>query len=103
MWRASRSAIRRRCSFDALPDVKVAGKVARIDPKAKEGAGVNYTAVIQLDQIPDALRWGMTANADINASAASAQPANVAARCRERWRGATSTPRAKHCPPTKPC
>ena len=59
-------------SFDALPDVKVAGKVARIDPKAKEGAGVNYTAVIQLDQVPDALRWGMTANADINANAASA-------------------------------
>ena len=50
---------------------KVSGKVARIDPKAKEGAGVNYTAVIQLDQIPEALRWGMTANADINASAAS--------------------------------
>ncbi len=58
-------------SFDALPDVKVAGQVARIDPKATDGAGVNYTAVIQLDQIPDALRWGMTANADINASAAS--------------------------------
>jgi len=58
-------------SFDALPDVKVTGQVARIDPKAKDGAGVNYTAVIQLDQIPDALRWGMTASADINASTAS--------------------------------
>jgi multidrug resistance efflux pump len=55
--------------FDALPDVKVAGQVARIDPIAREGAGVNYTAVIQLDQIPDDLRWGMTANADIDASA----------------------------------
>jgi multidrug efflux pump subunit AcrA (membrane-fusion protein) len=59
-------------SFDALPDVKAAGKVARIDPRATDGAGVNYTAVIQLDQVPDALRWGMTANADINASAAHA-------------------------------
>ena len=58
-------------SFDALPDAKVSGKIARIDPKAKEGAGVNYTAVIQLDQIPEGLRWGMTANADINASMAS--------------------------------
>jgi multidrug resistance efflux pump len=58
-------------SFDALPDVKVAGQVARIDPKAREGAGVNYMAVIQLDQIPDALRWGMTAYAEINASVAS--------------------------------
>lgn len=59
-------------SFDALPEANVSGKIARIDPKAKEGAGVNYTAVIQLDQIPEGLRWGMTANADINASVASA-------------------------------
>ena len=58
--------------FDALPAVDVPGKVVRIDPKAKEGAGVNYTAVIQLDQIPEGLRWGMTANADIKASVASA-------------------------------
>lgn len=69
--------------FDALPDVKVAGKIARIDPKAKEGAGVNYTTAIQLDQIPAALRWGMTANVDINASAASgaalAAPSTAAA------------------------
>jgi multidrug efflux pump subunit AcrA (membrane-fusion protein) len=57
--------------FDALPDTKVSGRVARIDPIAREGAGVNYTAVIQLDQIPDDLRWGMTANADIDASAAN--------------------------------
>ncbi len=57
--------------FDALPDSHVPGKVVRIDPKAKDGAGVNYTAVIQLDQIPEGLRWGMTANADINASVAS--------------------------------
>jgi multidrug efflux pump subunit AcrA (membrane-fusion protein) len=59
-------------SFDALPGVNAAGKITRLDPKAKEGAGVNYTAVIQLDQIPDDLRWGMTANADIQAGAARA-------------------------------
>ena len=59
-------------SFDALPQVKVSGKVLRIDPKAREGAGVNYTAVIQLDQIPAELRWGMTASADIKASAMKA-------------------------------
>jgi HlyD family secretion protein len=53
--------------------------VTRIDPKAQEGAGVNYTAVIQLDQIPEALRWGMTANADINASSARVASAASAA------------------------
>jgi multidrug resistance efflux pump len=66
-------------SFDALPEAKVNGQIARIDPKAKEGAGVNYTAIIELDQIPDGLRWGMTANADIAASlnAASKAPTNA--------------------------
>jgi HlyD family secretion protein len=59
-------------TFDALPGQTVTGKVTRIDPKAKEGAGVNYTAVIQLDQMPDGLRWGMTANADIAASPSTA-------------------------------
>jgi HlyD family secretion protein len=87
--------------FDALPDVKVAGQVARIDPKAKEGAGVNYTAVIQLDQIPDALRWGMTANADINASAESeasvasvANPASPAAVADDGLRRVSATGKA---------
>lgn len=65
--------------FDALPGASVNGTVVRIDPKAKDGAGVNYTTVIQLDQIPDGVRWGMTANADIDTgeveSAAPDQPA----------------------------
>ena len=51
--------------FDALPDVEVSGTVARIAPKSAEGAGVNYTAVIELEEIPPALRWGMTAFVDI--------------------------------------
>lgn len=58
--------------FDALPDVTVTGTIARIDPKAREGAGVNYTTVIQLDRIPDDVRWGMTANADIETGAVEA-------------------------------
>jgi multidrug resistance efflux pump len=66
-------------SFDALPGVTVGGKIARIDPKAKEGAGVNYTTVIELDQIPDGLRWGMTASADIQAEAANVTNSNAAA------------------------
>lgn len=54
-----------RVRFDALPGVEATGTITRLAPKAKEGTGVNFTAVIQLDQIPDAVRWGMTANADI--------------------------------------
>ncbi|MBP7688087.1 MAG: HlyD family efflux transporter periplasmic adaptor subunit [Thermoflexales bacterium] len=53
--------------FDALPDVTVNGSIVRIDPKARDSAGVNYTTVIQLDQIPDGVRWGMTANVEIAA------------------------------------
>ncbi len=52
-------------TFDALPGVQVNGTVKSIAPKASEGSGVNYTAVITLDEIPAALRWGMTAFADI--------------------------------------
>jgi HlyD family secretion protein len=52
-------------TFDALPDVSVAGKVVRIAPKASEGSGVNYTAVVELDEIPPKLRWSMTAFVDI--------------------------------------
>ncbi|MFM8319472.1 MAG: efflux RND transporter periplasmic adaptor subunit, partial [Chloroflexota bacterium] len=52
-------------TFDALPDVQVNGVVQSIAPKASEGSGVNYTAVIELDELPQALRWGMTAFTDI--------------------------------------
>jgi multidrug efflux pump subunit AcrA (membrane-fusion protein) len=52
-------------TFDALPGVSVGGTVQRVGYKSAEGSGVNYTVVIQLDQIPDGLRWGMTAFVDI--------------------------------------
>jgi multidrug efflux pump subunit AcrA (membrane-fusion protein) len=51
--------------FDSLPNEIVTGTVLRIAPMAAEGAGVNYTAIIALDEIPSALRWGMTAFVDI--------------------------------------
>jgi HlyD family secretion protein len=54
-----------KVTFDALPNVTVNGKVARIATKASEGSGVNYTVVITLDQIPEKLLWGMTAFVDI--------------------------------------
>jgi multidrug efflux pump subunit AcrA (membrane-fusion protein) len=52
-------------TFDSLPDVISTGTVVRISPKATPGSGVNYTVVIELDEIPEKLRWGMTAFVDI--------------------------------------
>jgi len=55
-------------TFDALPDVEVRGVVQSIAPKSDEGAGVNYRVVIQLEEMPAKLRWGMTAFVDITVS-----------------------------------
>jgi multidrug efflux pump subunit AcrA (membrane-fusion protein) len=52
-------------TFDALPDVVVSGFVSRIAVKPKAGTGVNYTVEVELEEIPDRLRWGMTAFVDI--------------------------------------
>jgi len=55
-------------TFDALPDLVQDGTLTYIAPKASEGSGVNYTAHIELDEIPQELRWGMTAFVDIEVS-----------------------------------
>jgi len=52
-------------AFDALPDVIVSGRVVRIATKAATGSGVNYPVVLELDEVPRQLRWGMTAFVDI--------------------------------------
>lgn len=52
-------------TFDALPEVSLTGRVTRIAPKAAESAGVNYTVWVELAEIPENLRWGMTAFVDI--------------------------------------
>ena len=52
-------------SFDSLPDTKITGTVAKIAPKSDVGLGVNYPVIIKLEQVPEALRWGMTAFVDI--------------------------------------
>jgi multidrug efflux pump subunit AcrA (membrane-fusion protein) len=52
-------------TFDALPGVQVNGVIKSIAPKASEGSGVNYTVVVTLDELPELLRWGMTAFVDI--------------------------------------
>lgn len=55
-------------TFDALPDTTVKGVILRVANKSSESSGVNYTAVIVLDSIPEGLRWGMTAFLDIEVS-----------------------------------
>ena len=52
-------------TFEALPDVQVEGKVVKIGSKAAEGVGVNYTITIEMDEIPETVRWGMTAYVEI--------------------------------------
>ena len=52
-------------TFDALPDVVANGTIMSIAPKAAEGSGVNYTVILEMDQVPEALRWGMTDFVDI--------------------------------------
>jgi len=56
-------------TFDALPDVTLPGKVARIAPMSTPGqSGVNYVAVIELEQLDPRVHWGMTAFVDITVS-----------------------------------
>ena len=52
-------------TFDALPDIVLEGTIDQMAPMASEGSGVNYTAIINLMNLPDELRWGMTAFVDI--------------------------------------
>ncbi|MCJ7703830.1 MAG: efflux RND transporter periplasmic adaptor subunit [Anaerolineales bacterium] len=53
-------------TFDSLPDLAIPGVVTSIAPKASAGSGVNYTVVLELDEVPEQLRWGMTAYVDID-------------------------------------
>ena len=48
-------------TFDALPDISVAGTVKWIAPRAAEGANATFKVVIELKSLPAGLRWGMTA------------------------------------------
>jgi multidrug efflux pump subunit AcrA (membrane-fusion protein) len=51
-------------TFDALPD-EVPGTITQIAPMAAEGSGVNYTVIVEVDEMPPAARWGMTAFVDV--------------------------------------
>jgi len=52
-------------TFDAIPDLVIKGNVVSIATKASAGTGVNYKVTIILDEIPEKLRWDMTAFVDI--------------------------------------
>jgi len=52
-------------TFDALPEVTVTGKISHIATRSADGAGVNYTVVVTLDEVPAGLLWGMTAYVEI--------------------------------------
>jgi HlyD family secretion protein len=53
-------------TFDAVKGKTFTGQVARIAPMSSQGqGGVNYTVIVELDQLDPALRWGMTAFTDI--------------------------------------
>ena len=56
-------------AFDALPGVIVEGTVTEIAPKSNKAAGVNYAVTIDLAQVPEKLRWGMTALVGLRQSA----------------------------------
>jgi multidrug resistance efflux pump len=54
-------------TFDALPNT-LKGHVVYISPKAdSEQGGVNYTTIIEFDELDPRLRWGMTAYVNITA------------------------------------
>ena len=53
-------------TFDAFPDRVFQGLVIRINPMAQPGGGgVNYTTIIELEELAPEIRWGMTAFVDI--------------------------------------
>lgn len=56
-------------TFDALPGVTTSGRVTRVAPMATPGqSSVNYIVLVELQQSPPGLRWGMTAFVDIQVS-----------------------------------
>jgi multidrug resistance efflux pump len=52
-------------TFDALPEFVADATVVNIASKSSPGSGVNYTVVLEFDEIPEGLLWDMTAFIDI--------------------------------------
>lgn len=55
-------------SFDAIPDQTFLGRVEKIANKASLGAAVNFSVIIQLEEVPLNLGWGMTAFVEFKAN-----------------------------------
>jgi HlyD family secretion protein len=54
-------------TFDALSDLTLTGRVTRIASMAEPGTGgVNYTVIIDPEELPPQIRWGMTVFVDID-------------------------------------
>ena len=54
-------------TFDALAEEVLAGRVARVAPMSTPGqAATSYAVIIEFEETHPALRWGMTAFADIS-------------------------------------
>jgi HlyD family secretion protein len=53
-------------TFDALPDQAIEGTISYLAPMASEGqGGTNFKAIINMEDPPESLRWGMTAFVDV--------------------------------------
>ncbi len=52
-------------TFDALPEIVAEATVISISSKSSPGSGVNYTVILEFNEIPEGLRWDMTAFVDI--------------------------------------
>ncbi|MCD6286449.1 MAG: efflux RND transporter periplasmic adaptor subunit [Anaerolineae bacterium] len=58
-------------TFDAVPGQALQGNVTRVDPEGRSHFGeVIYDVVIELDVPPEWMRWGMTAQVEIQTGAA---------------------------------
>ena len=56
-------------TFDALPDTIFDGTVAKIAPVSNtEQGSTNYTVEIDVEDLDESLRWGMTAFVNIDTS-----------------------------------
>jgi multidrug efflux pump subunit AcrA (membrane-fusion protein) len=51
---------------EALPDIKLPGRIVRIELQAEDYRGdAVYPVTIELDEVPAGLRWGMTTLVEI--------------------------------------